>query len=198
MVWCHKRKVIFVHIPKTGGTSIEMRLGMRGLSNGYEVVNCIAKQHYRWRNYVKELGNDKFKEYYKFAVCRNPYTRFLSEYYWCEIPGMGHRHGQSFVEFLGKVEKIVKEKQFKLTKYHDHFIPQWRFVFDNNGVPKLDKVLRFESFEEVDNFLKDKFGAVGNEHQKKSGNKKYVLTSQDKERIYAMYQKDFELFGYEK
>ena len=198
MVWSYQKKIIFIHIPKTGGTSIEMRLGMRGKTNGFVVVNGIAKQHYRWRNYVKELGNDKFKEYYKFAVCRNPYTRLLSEYYWCEIPSMGHRHGQSFVEFLGKVEKIVKEKQFKLTKYHDHFIPQWRFVFDDEGNSKVNKIFRFESFNEIDVFLKEKYQATGNQHQKKSGNKKYILSDEDKNRIYTIYKKDFELFGYPK
>ena len=198
MVWCYQRKIIFIHVPKTGGTSIEMRLGMRGKTNGYGVINNIAKQHYRWRQYVKELGTDIFNDYYKFAVCRNHYTRFLSEYYWCEAPGMGHRHGQSFADFFKDAERIIKEKQFKLTKYHDHFIPQWRFVFDDEGNSKVNKIFRFESFNEIDVFLKEKYKAIGNQHQKKSGNKKYVLSDEDKNRIYTIYKKDFELFGYPK
>lgn len=196
MVWCHKRQIIFIHIPKTGGTSIEMKLKLRGKNNGYGVVNNIARQHYRWHQYIQHLGIQRFNKYYKFAICRHPYSRFLSEYYWCEIPGVGYRHGQNFSNFLDYVEKIVKSEQFQLTKYHDHFIPQWRFVFDDRGRSKINKVFRFESFNEIDNFLEEKYGVIGNEHQKKNNNKKYVLSLSDRKRIYTMYRRDFELFEY--
>ena len=64
-----KYKWVFVHIPKTGGSSISHIL------NKIEGTESI-KTH----GSILEV-KDNISDYYKFTIVRNPYTRFMSEYF---------------------------------------------------------------------------------------------------------------------
>mgnify|MGYP003150102182 FL=1 len=59
----HQHKCVFVHITKTAGSSITKALG----------ENDNGNPHRNAFDYLKEMGEEKFKEYYKFAVVRNPW-----------------------------------------------------------------------------------------------------------------------------
>ena len=71
-----QHKYIFIHIPKTGGGSIKVEL--RKLYGGGEKL----PSHLTATEYRSILGFSLFDKYYKWAVVRNPYERFISEYYW--------------------------------------------------------------------------------------------------------------------
>ncbi len=201
MVICNKNNLIFVHIPKTGGTTIEQSLSLMTKNNWYEIKDGKACQHYLWKNYKNKLPNAKFKNYFKFSICRNPYTRFLSEYYWCEIKGFGHRHNQTVDQFINSVQNICEKKQYNLSIFHDHLLPQYKFIYDDNNVLKIDKLFKFEKFEEIELFLKKKYimkpfyKANSCRVRKKQ---QIQLTQIQKNKIYDIYQKDFVLLGYEK
>ena len=89
----HKYKVIFVHIPKTGGTALEYHLGMHEnlLKVGLETTathNSNSSlfgnevQHYTAVEIRNLLGSNIFDHYEKFSIIRNPYERFISEVSW--------------------------------------------------------------------------------------------------------------------
>ena len=202
MVWSHRKNFIFIHVPKTGGTTIEKGMNLMGSRNGYGIIKNTVFQHFT-SNEVKQLLGDRIFNFYdKISIVRNPYDRFISEYYWCKIDGVGYKSNQSFNEFIDYVEKCVKEKNFYETIYHDHFIPQWMYICINDEITNQEKIavdhlLRFENFDNVKNFFMKNY-AVSLKHENyNSLNKDFELNNNQKKRIYNIYKKDFELLGYD-
>lgn len=67
----HDTKCIFVHIPKTGGTSIEEAFG-------YSYSDLMYEKHLTPEEYVSEFGQDIWDSYFKFTFVRNPWDRMVS------------------------------------------------------------------------------------------------------------------------
>jgi hypothetical protein len=65
---CLKKRFIFVHIPKTAGSSLSHALGL-----DWQNHKDIAR-------YKKELSPSIFDDFFKFTVVRNPWARLVSEY----------------------------------------------------------------------------------------------------------------------
>ena len=69
------KKLLFIHIPKTGGTSISEKLKEMGLN--------IWNRDYKFLNHDPLFmlsKNNNLSEAFKFTVVRNPYTRAYSYY----------------------------------------------------------------------------------------------------------------------
>ncbi len=69
-----KEKIIFVHIRKTGGTSIEHSFN-HDADKKPSLKHCPIK-------YYKGEHPKEFKEYFKFTVVRNPWDWLVSRYFW--------------------------------------------------------------------------------------------------------------------
>tara|TARA_Y100000389_G_C17315102_1_gene440038 strand:- start:148 stop:759 length:612 start_codon:yes stop_codon:yes gene_type:complete len=202
MVWSHRREFIFIHVPKTGGTTIEQAMKLTGSRNGYGVIKNAAFHHFTAVEVKQLLGDKLFDMYNKVSVVRNPYTRFVSEYYWCQVPNVGFRHNQPFNEFIDYVEKCVKEKNFYETIYHDHFIPQYMYVSNNLSDKKeiiIDNLLRFEDYEKINKYFFENY-AVSFENIldiHKTTDDRIILNKNQKKRIYEIYKEDFEVLNYD-
>jgi len=125
-------------------------------------------------------------------------------YHWCEISkktkikNIGRKGDQDIDEFITYCEKIVKEEDFYLTAYHDHIISQHKFIYDDNDKLVVDKVFHFEKYNEVEQMLKERCGVIMKHALDTKGtyDRSYCLTRAQKNRVYDMYEKDFELLGY--
>ena len=200
----HKHKAIFVHIPKTAGTSIERALEIRALDKeAYRhrdefMIDGVkyALQHYTAEMLMQEEAiRPRWKSYYKFAFVRHPYSRVLSEYFWVK----------------GKKDQELEfdHQDFKdhLKSYHanmntDHKLSQTQYLYSSSGTLLVDRVFKFEqikaSFRVLSNRLKLKSKL---EHAQKSSNlTSYTskLDGDDKDFIYELYKDDFENFNYQK
>lgn len=200
----HKLKLIFVHIPKTGGSTISNILvpninihDEKYMEYLYGIKNNKALQHLSIIEIKKIVKNTD--DYYKFSIVRNPYDRLVSEYYWCQIKNIGNKSGQKFDDFLNYIIDIFKNNKFDTNIYTDHFIPQYKFLYDDN-ILKVDKIFKFENFNNVLQFLKEKYDINTNfyKHLKVHNGNKLNLTQNQKNIIYNLYKKDFELFNYPK
>jgi chondroitin 4-sulfotransferase 11 len=202
MVWDNKRKIIFLHIPKTGGTSVEQALNLVYKKDGYGINdNKKAMQHYDWHEYKKHIGNEKYDKYYKFTISRNPYDKVVSDYFWLKnVAKITNDNFQkkSFDEYLNYCEHIVKNKLYNLTIYHDHFKPQHRFIFDNNNKLMINKILRFENFEYVTKFVNTRYNTNLKHLNDNKSKKNIILNDIQKNKIYDIYKNDFILLKYEK
>jgi chondroitin 4-sulfotransferase 11 len=93
----HAHRAIFVHIPKTAGTSIEAVLGMHGDKRDIgivpyynQTVDCERlygrqMQHLTAQGIRNTLNDDRvFGSYFKFTVVRNPWDRLVSTLAWSD------------------------------------------------------------------------------------------------------------------
>jgi len=129
----HHRKLLFVHIARTGGTSIETAL----LGEDWWKIEPDTK-HLSARQARRHYGEEIWRSYTTFAVVRNPWDRFVSMW------SIGYWYGQethlqgvkpaSFEEFLRTLRPHPAEKYNTL---HQHQILD----------EELNFVLRFENLQ---------------------------------------------------
>ena len=205
----HPRETLFVHIPKTGGQSVEgvflqdMKLGWKDRGTlcmgqnddpafGPEKLAHLFGSEYVGRGHITQ---GLFDRYLKFAIVRHPYDRLVSEYRY--RAGAQRRRGipvLGFDDFLGL--------QFN-EDYSDrarHMVPQVRFVMDQTGACIVDHVLRFETLaRDIAPLFKRIFGtALALPHRNRSPvGPPHDLKAAQKALIYDRYRADFRAFGYD-
>jgi hypothetical protein len=194
-----KYKAIFLHNPKTGGTSIESLLEIAGtkenlLCGDYE--NCdYALQHIPYEGLKEMINPDVFNIYFKFTFVRNPWDRLVSTYHWST------RGYPTFTDFVNFIDKLfTKYKDNNLEAYPEynkhcasHYLPQYLYTGDDV------KIYRFEDFN---NGVKDLCKHLGITTQVKHINlgkhKHYsCYYTDDLIKIVArVYAEDIKRFGY--
>jgi hypothetical protein len=175
--------VLFVHIPKTAGSSISKILIDRGLDNW----NRGWPRHHDPYFYLKE-NNDINDNVFSFSVVRNPYTRTYSCY---KQFNKVNKTDISFIEYLDNI------KQNKISPISPLLhLPQSFYVMDVETV-QVNKIYKFENLKE----LEEDFGwtlgfyNIGNyvvESYIEDYTEKAVEMTQD------FYSSDFINFGYSK
>ena len=139
-------KTIFVHIPKTAGTSVEAAFGKIQMEQKYFKEFGIGK-HFS-ASKMKEDNQDIFEEYYKWTIVRNPWERDLSMYNMMS-KGIKFRH-MNFKEFLKKVTTPNVEKlkiSHKTNTELNLFSDQRSFFLDDDGSILMNKIVRYENLE---------------------------------------------------
>lgn len=135
----HSGKYIFVHIPKTGGTSIS-----KLLTSDYQATHA----HYMLDDYYAE-NYAASEAYFKFCVVRNPWDRLVSAYHHLhDLPEWVGVQTKQFVQTAGLAHTTFDDLVARLTnerwlRVWPHFREQWCYVRHDtcNG---MDQILRFE------------------------------------------------------
>ena len=194
MPFIFDHNLLFIHIPKTGGTSIERKFGLDTFTHNSDIcyswteedINGIifSPQHYT-PPMVAERYNNEYNNCKKFTIVRNPYTKIISEYFYRET-----------VYDLSKLESFIDKIPLKWT---DHTIPQKRY-FENIN---YDYVLRFENLNEEFsemandfNFSGDLFHLNSSRTGKKSSDYIKELNKNCIQKINEIYHEDFEFLKY--
>ena len=176
-----EHKFIFIHIPKTGGTSIERFFKNR--------PNRMLK-HKTAQDYA--LENPRiWNQYLKFTVVRNPWDWMVSWYFWRK-----QNNKLSMKEFLLNYKMVSTEQQLRELPKEMNFLT---FVNIDNTI-SIDHVCRFENLQEDFNTVCDKIGIQQQRlpHKNKTKHKHYTEYYDDETReiVAEKYAKDIELFGY--
>lgn len=135
----NKHKALFIHIPKTAGTSVLRALG----------VKRKGRNHMPW--YVYRNANPRrFNSYFKFCFVRNPWDRAYSAYRYLINGGNGTHDLElaDSVRAFGSFDKFVMDGLAQgMFRSLPLFLPQSNFVLGHNDHLKVDFVGRFENFE---------------------------------------------------
>lgn len=146
----HKHKFIFIHIPKTGGTSIERALEPTisledpDCHAGHVEGNTLIEgKHWRTIDYQSKFP-ELFDSYFKFMFIRNPWDRMVSRYEW--------RRFLAPLKFEGERAEKISNQDFKdfLQKQGAEMFEKWCYVDlmqDSNGHQAIDFVGRFENLQ---------------------------------------------------
>ena len=127
---------IFIHINKTGGTSI---------------INIIGKpfrKHLTANQVIQHIGQKKWNNAYKFTVVRNPWDKVVSQYKF-RIKTNKSKMTEQRISFKDWVTKVFKEKDsFYYGGRPQMYIPQVEWLKNVEGEIDIDNILRFENITE--------------------------------------------------
>ena len=156
-----KSNVLFIHIPKTGGTSIERQLyDLEEACDRYSVESYFSTdhnsqklrnyslQHYTFQDFVLIFGEAKVNLYDKiFCVIRNPYDRIVSEFHYYYSVVRKQTLNDYTVDELKKRFERFCANCFDGKLYNDnHHGPQHQFIINSGGhIDHRVHVLKFES-----------------------------------------------------
>ena len=201
----HYYKCIFIHIPKTGGASIEKiiwpserteaDLWMGFIDNYHNRYQTGGLQHLLSRQIRVEVGDDIFTNYYKFSFVRNPWDKAVSQYCY-----MSKR--QDLRDFIGMKSNDSFKKYLDLIKLKKHvqWEPQTSFLKDHNGELLVDYIGRFETLHNDTALIFSHLGIKNNElpHIGKSVRRHYseYYDNESVEMIEEMYSEDIYEYRY--
>jgi chondroitin 4-sulfotransferase 11 len=123
----HDKKMVFIHIPRTGGTSIKSALNLHDKIYKEDVYHMSA-------NDIPK----KYNDYFKFTFVRNPFDRFVSLYFY----NKSEHYKEMFPDKL--TTKVAEKYNFKewLDNFRYKHIQQVDF-----GLDKVDFVGKYENLQ---------------------------------------------------
>ncbi len=159
MIISRGRRYIFIHIPKTGGTSMALALEARALKDDLMLGDTPKALKRRRRLRGAQAGGRLWKhstladidglvsraearDFFVFTLVRNPWARVLSYYRWLRGQSFSHpavaaARGHDFAGFLrdpGVAASLARH-------------PYGSYLRDADGVERADLFIRLEHLE---------------------------------------------------
>ena len=189
------KKFIFVHIPKTGGTSISSVL--KEYSEPHNIKKWYVRSssnHLTSEKIVAQLENPS--TYCKFAVVRNPFDLCVSIWAYKIMSGWPQNVG--FKEFMLFAHNHQKHPQLKAIRpLFDGGQTSWTHI---KGKQVVDVILKFENLKEDFKKVTERLGLVDVCLPKlNQTSHRHFSSYYDKETIQLVQQTfchDWDTFGY--
>lgn len=164
MIVSHRHRFIFLAVPRTASHAIRAALGpllgaedwqqeqlRLGTLSPLPALAKIRHGHVTARQACEALPNE-WQCYFKFAVVREPFARFVS------ICGMLHRRNPGYV---GRERMFMKRALLtRAIRARALVRPQTEFLVDADGQLALDRVIRYECLETSFAAICDELGIV--------------------------------------
>ena len=160
MLLSNRYQFLFVHIAKTGGTSIRQALQRYRWRDPYYLPQWVASnmswltvhrsaiklpRHCKAITAQEMLPRDTYNALFKFAFVRNPWDLQVSSYHHIkrERPSLVNE-GESFSDFLRRKLEPTRPWQYHLDT---SITPQSDYLIDLRGRQIVDFVGRYESLQ---------------------------------------------------
>ncbi|WP_170443346.1 sulfotransferase family 2 domain-containing protein [Ruegeria arenilitoris] len=159
MILSTGRSYIFIHIPKTGGTSLALALEQRAMKDDILVGDTPKAQRRNQRNRsLKTAGrlwkhsrltdlrgllpDQQMQEMFVFTLIRNPWDRMVSYYYWLRDQSFDHPavHLAGWLDFEAFVLHPKIQQSFRENPFPS-------YVRDATGTDLCRAYIRIESFQ---------------------------------------------------
>ena len=194
-----ERQIIFIHLTKTGGSSIEKILKQQ--PDFRLLKDKILTDYSQWKSMVKyepEL-EEKVKTYTVFTVVRNPVDRFVSAY----NDFFHTRYKQSYVDADVSIDNAINNMQVMKGQFRGFFAHACVPMVDS--LPELSYItyiIRFEHYAKELNQVLMELGIEYNKqlpHVRKSRHVvgRSQLDRKQRKKLYEYFKEDYIAFGYE-
>jgi hypothetical protein len=210
MVYSRKKKFLFIHIPKTAGTSLREVLNRNAAGSG--LLNFISRRitrwnpglgqrfFYRWRTFEPHLHfseaqdllpSRELESCFKFCFVRNPYERLVSFFRHIEKHQTHpyHERVKNWGGFPGLVENLGELAEPS----------QLSYTLNLNGRPSMDFVGRFENIHQDFGIVAGRLGIEPElPHRNANPGSRWqdFYTGALRNQVYRFYEEDFSVFGY--
>lgn len=213
-----KTNMIFIHIPKCGGTTVLLSYLDYITDNDYNNY-YIKNGHCTYDSVCKYESIDFINNSYIWTLVRNPFALMYSFYiYKKEQPStstQAFKHqakSMTFKEFVFwflikfKDMPVLEKESLGIYNNHDNILRgqySWIYDFSNNKIYDNIKIYKLENYDKQYTEISDIIG-VNILNEKKNIFSNIINNSyrefydeETKNLIYNYYKKDFELFEYE-
>lgn len=150
MILSMERSFAFIHVPHTGGTSIEAAYAPHAVSGDLVYGDCHQNKHDTARQLKSKLGRE-FDSLTVIAIARNPWDRIHSHYYHAirdfavidklTIP-------KSYANTLEKISKYKSFADFVRDYWLTKPVDSWQYYCcDHDGKRLVNYIIRFEHLQ---------------------------------------------------
>ncbi len=206
---CRKRKIVFIHIPRTGGQSIEHILFpaynfsdqenknvLYGWNNKLGWLNHLTCEEIVGNNYV---SYNEFNNYFRFAFVRNPWERLVSEYAW--------KFSDDFSLFRQFCIDILEKRYDKWAAWYrdllalkQHLKEQHKFIYNSKGKLEIDFLGKYENltghFQEMCKLRRLKCSKLPLYNKSEHKYYTYYYDKVTRELAGRIYKEDIKIFNY--
>jgi hypothetical protein len=202
-MYSESHKFLYVHIPKTAGTSVQtallkyvadaegFRRGADGKGPGFDGINARfgLDKHASYDDYARTLGRLNIRSSYVFACIRNPWDRAISRYYW-DTKG---EIGWDKIEFIRRLQ-FMKPLPWYMSRKYDRF-------FHIDYRKRFNKIMRYETLAADFGQVCDDIGIpreplqIRNKVEREHYSRYYDADLRD--RVARQYQEEIKMFGYD-
>lgn len=182
----HLDRFVFVHINKTGGSSVEKALK-------------IPFEHKTALEIIEEIGRKNWDRKLTFTVIRNPWDKVVSHYHYRVKTNQTNLRDNP-IEFKEWVERTYGNQDVHYYDDPKMFMPQMNWITDKNGNILVDEIIHFENLDDEFNEVLEKLGKNTTlPHVKSSnrGNYREYFDEETIEIVRSWFERDIERFGYQ-
>lgn len=213
MIFSRGRRYIFVHAPKTGGTSLALMLEAKAMKDDIMLgdtpkarkrrgkVKGIETSGRLWKHAMLSdlyglVTQAEMEDFFVFTLVRNPWDRMVSYYHWLRMQ-----------EFDHPAVQVAKAKSFENFVLDPMILrsmelnPFGRYVTDRDGIERGDHFVRLEHFSQDLELVEAQIGAklgppVHENASNRHGHYREHYTDETRQAVARACAEDIERFGY--
>jgi len=141
----HEKKLLFIHIPKTAGTTVKHYLKIHKIP--------LIHSHDSFETLLKKYGK-QIRDYFSFAIVRNPWDKHLSQFLHWQDNLKKWKTGVTFEDYLNNLQNLKKISVGNNFQLGLLATPQFNYLCDGDKVG-VKYILKFENLANDFKFVQE-------------------------------------------